>query len=896
MAGKTFEDLVFKVIADTKSAQEGLEKISGKVQDLNKHTLASSTSMEKFFGKVKVGAAAVAITITAAAAALSAFAVKAVQAGAENEQEQRRLELTLKNVVGATDEAAAAASEYIRQLNLASGVSQSVLRPSLDQLVRSTRNLAEAQKLLGLSMDISAGTGLDNLQVATALGQAYKGNYSQLTRLKTGLSDATLATGDFNKITGELADMFKGQAETQANTFIGQLDRLKAALKDTQESIGVMLIPVFQLMLNIINKGLVPALDRFIKYLNANPKIMKDVVIATARTINFFAELGSIVFLAAEGFVNFTYYVARAVQGIGFLTGSKGMKDWGRNTAESLVGVSVGLEKMSKKLHDFDAMKYTKGIEFKISLPKLTGNDFTGATPGGDKVTATLAKDWNDAAKAILQAAQTIRKSLTAVLGYDLRKEIDKLSLDPLVFSLNDAKAATTEYAKAQDKLVLATKKSAEADIAYLRSMTDVTEAGKSRTQALKEAVDNARDNAINAAQDTQEALQKIANAQKAYADEVISRVRSIRDAFKSATAFDLGGKAGAISAAKESLANAEKALKDAQDKFATNVSAKVYSGVLLNTSMPIFEAEKAAVEKAKKDLAVALGKERSPYAATIEELQTALTSAYSNATELSKVSGQLAAAGFSQDFIEQIISAGPDLGVTLANQILAADKATQTSMKSVYANLLDVSKNGVNQLSIDLNKGAIDAMTNFVTGLKTVEDPLDKLITAITDRVDTMVTTISQAIAAALAELGKVTKIDLTKIGAGAQEDSASADALKELADAEAALADANKLLYDPLPDVSAKTNAWVQATLASKKQTAALGGTAGVLSTARYTGQAELWAANQAKTEVKVYVTNANANPADIGAAAAWGVKTSQDTAYAPTTVAPKGSQVTG
>jgi hypothetical protein len=888
MAGKTFEDLVFKVIADTKSAQEGLEKIGGKVQDLNKHTLSSSTSMDKFFGKVKIGAAVAAAAIAAAATAVGVFAIKAVQAGAENEQEQRRLELTLKNVVGATDEAAAAASEYIRQLNLASGVSQSVLRPSLDQLVRTTRNLAEAQKLLGLSMDISAGTGLDNLQVATALGQAYKGNYAQLTKLKTGLSDATLATGDFNKITGELADMFKGQAETQANTFIGQLDRLKAAVADTKESIGVLLIPVFQLMLNIINKGLVPAMDRFIKYLNANPKVMKDVVIATARVINFFAEFASIVFYTADAIVKLLYWLARAVEGWGWFFNNKGMQDWGSRTAKTLEGVSGTLEKLGDKFHDFDAMKYVAGIEFKIVLPKLTGNDFSGATPGGDKVTATLAKDWNDAAKAILQAAQTIRKSLTAVLGYDLRKEIDKLSLDPLVSSLNDAKAATTEYAKAQDKLVSATKKSAEADIAYLRSMTNVTEAGKARTQALKEAVDNARDNAISAAQDTQEALQKIATAQKAYADEVISRVRSIRDAFKSATAFDLGGKAGAISAAKESLANAEKALKDAQDKFNTNVSAKVYQGVLLNTSMPIFEAEKEAVEKAKKDLAIALGKERSPYAATIEELQTALTNAYSNATELSKVSGQLAAAGFSQDFIEQIISAGPDLGVTLANQILAADVATQASMKNVYANLLDISKNGVNQLSIDLNQGAIDAMTNFVTGLKTVEDPLDKLITAITDRVNTMVTTISEAIAAALAELGKVTKITPTVIGKGAQE--GSEDALNELADAEAALADANKLLYDPLSDISERTNKWVRSTLNSKKQTAALGGTAGVLSSGRYMGQAELWAANQAKTEVKVYVTNANANPADIGSAAAWGVKTSQDTAY---TLAPIGSQ---
>ena len=44
-----------------------------------------------------------------------------------------------------------------------------------------------------------------------------------------------LKTGDLTKITGELTRLFGGQAEAQANTFAGTIDRLTVAADDTAQ-------------------------------------------------------------------------------------------------------------------------------------------------------------------------------------------------------------------------------------------------------------------------------------------------------------------------------------------------------------------------------------------------------------------------------------------------------------------------------------------------------------------------------------------------------------------------------------------------------------------------------------------------------------------------------------
>lgn len=887
MAGKFFDDLVFKVIADTKGAVEGLQKVGDKAQQLNKHAKASGSGVEAMFSKAKVGAAIAATAFAAAGAALIKFGLDAATAAGQAEMENRRLALTLKNVTGATDEATTSMIKYISDLSLASGITSGKLSPAMEALARSTRDLSSAQKLLGLAMDVSAGTGVDLQSVSIALGEAYKGNYTMLTRLRTGISSATLETKDFKKISAELADLFAGQADLAANSFQGSVSRMSIAFQQMKENLGTMLIPVFQLFIDIMNKALIPAIRNWIANAQKHPEVVNNMVKATAKVINVIKDFASILLSLGGAVVLVLSALVRLVQGLGWLieitggSAGKGIKDWGRETAEGLEAMANGMDKAALALSKFDANKYIRGFDFsKVKLPTLDiGGGVTGGGGAGDKEKAKLASDWNDAAKAILGAVRTIRDGLKSLTSLDIRKMVADLSLDPLVVSMRDAIDATKDYVSAQNDLVKATKVSAKADFDYVESMKDITEAGKARTTALKEAASRAKDAALLSAQGANEALERIAEAQKRFVDETISRIKGLRDAFRSATQVSLGGIATQIGdakrnieTAKENLANAEKALLDAQEKFKSRAVAQAYEGVILKTSLPLFEAEKEAVEKAKKDLAIALGEEKNPYAATAEELLKALKSAYDNAVALSKVSGDLAALGFSQDFITQIIEAGPELGTQLGNAILGADPKTQAAIREIFENIQTVSKTGVDQLSIDLNQGAINAMDAFIKGLKTVEDPLEKLMKAIEDRVATMATNIQAAITAIMAQIAAVASIPATtvpnfNIPPGFENQTIPTDAEKAAIDAANAFADAEK--------------ARIEAEAAVIESEAALAATRYSIERSMATGVAG-WRMGEERSMAGFNVqvnANTNADPYDIAMATAFAIKTKSD-----------------
>ena len=69
-----------------------------------------------------------------------------MQSAIADEAAQTKLATSLKNVAGATDTTVAATEAYILKTSLAKGVTDDELRPSLDRLVRSTKDVEEAQK------------------------------------------------------------------------------------------------------------------------------------------------------------------------------------------------------------------------------------------------------------------------------------------------------------------------------------------------------------------------------------------------------------------------------------------------------------------------------------------------------------------------------------------------------------------------------------------------------------------------------------------------------------------------------------------------------------------------------------------------------------------------------
>jgi len=184
--------------------------------------------------------------VALSAAALVKYSKTAVKAFAADEKAAKSLGQTLKNTGNLV--AGKGANSFIDQLQRATGVADDQLRPALQSLLNSTGDYATSTKALNLALDISAGTTKDVGTVSNALAKAYAGNTTALAKLGTGLSKATLKTGDMAAITETLQRLFTGQAGIAAETYAGKMERLQIATSEASETIGGALAQSFVIL------------------------------------------------------------------------------------------------------------------------------------------------------------------------------------------------------------------------------------------------------------------------------------------------------------------------------------------------------------------------------------------------------------------------------------------------------------------------------------------------------------------------------------------------------------------------------------------------------------------------------------------------------------------------
>jgi hypothetical protein len=164
------------------------------------------------------------------------FGVDGVKAFVDDEAAAAKLATTLQNLGLAQDTSAAEASVDVMQRQF--GVADDLLRPALGKLVLVTGDVTEANKLLAVALDASAGTGRSLEQVTQAIARAASGSATSLLKIAPALDQNILKSGNLNAITAELSRTFGGQAQTAANTYQGQLNRLSVGFGELQESFG----------------------------------------------------------------------------------------------------------------------------------------------------------------------------------------------------------------------------------------------------------------------------------------------------------------------------------------------------------------------------------------------------------------------------------------------------------------------------------------------------------------------------------------------------------------------------------------------------------------------------------------------------------------------------------
>jgi hypothetical protein len=252
MAGQS-RTLKLSILADIDNLKKNLNSGSNEVEGFG----------SKLGGFAKKAGAAFAVAGAAAAAYAGTLLVDGVKSAIEDEAAQAKLATTLENVTGATTAQIKAVEDYITQTALANGITDDQLRPSLDRLIRSTKDATKAQELQSLALDIAAGTGKDLSAVSEALGKAYDGNLGALKRLGVGIDDSIIKSKNFDAAAAALSKTFEGQASKQAETFEGKMARLTVAFDEAKETVGSYVLDALTpLISNFVDKG-IPAIQDF---------------------------------------------------------------------------------------------------------------------------------------------------------------------------------------------------------------------------------------------------------------------------------------------------------------------------------------------------------------------------------------------------------------------------------------------------------------------------------------------------------------------------------------------------------------------------------------------------------------------------------------------------------
>jgi hypothetical protein len=403
----------------------------------------------------------------AAAVATAALAVKlgvdSVKAAIADEKSQALLANSLRNTTGATDAAIAATETWIDQTQRAYGVVDDELRPALAKLASMTGSVTNAQKLLGLAIDVSAGGGVDLGAATNAVTKALQGNFKALKNLGVPITDAMVKSKDLNAVLQLTAKTFAGAASARANTFEFRMKRLGIAFDEAKESLGAALMPALEQLFAILITKVIPAVQTFLaengdKLVGVMTGALKAVVgfgfaifkvfqfVAKHKTI--FVTLGAIfaaTFVAAKviAFVTAIQTLVKAYKAIRTAAlgaaAAQAAATGGVSVAAAVAGVAAfaatlgGLYLVVNQANNaMDAMEGT-GEEVEFTFDGLTGttDDFLASLKGLDVNLGKTTSKTKEQIAADLKLIAT-KKLLAALAKFGVRPttETDPIQLE----------------------------------------------------------------------------------------------------------------------------------------------------------------------------------------------------------------------------------------------------------------------------------------------------------------------------------------------------------------------------------------------------------------------------------------------------------------------------------
>lgn len=765
-----FEPVVFDVKVIAGEAIAKFTELNAELKVMEEQSIKTGAAMSTFNSKALLLRAG----LIAGAFAAFEFGKTAVEAAARTQEAMARLDTALKNTGNATKTASEEVKGFAENArNLGFSVPETAT--ALGTLITATGNVKDSQHLAGVAMDLARYKHIDLGTAATILARGTQGTAKAFKEMGITLDTSLPKQQAINKAFNELEARLKGQNDAYLKTFPGQLKVIGAQFESVASTVGKALIPVLE-TLGKIMKGMIKFFqdnDEALKALgivvglavvlwkgyevtiiavNAVQKIQIALALASAEGIGAMKAAQLLLNDAMKKNAMFLIVTALIAVGAMFIaawnhseTFRKGVKfvadavvTFLANMIRAFGGlIEVILNVVTGPLQLFlkaltylpgvgDAAK--EGLHLVRTAIELVGNtadtvankveglkkviDKLGPSKGSTKETKTpdtglfdltnySGATKSDAAKKLQDAKDAISKIYS-----DMNKVISD-ARDSRSALQDDKNKRDAEAQYTYDQAKLQAERSFNDDLYKLNRdhKERIFKINRTYNEAMAAADKNFADTKEKITRENTDALFKIQQAYEQKTNDLVQQANDKRQsivqksidmltgAFSSATGADIGGMFAA--------------LLPKDNKDITN----------------------ALFNQVKDGVSVAVswwGKTRD---VGIGGLLTDLKSKLAAASKLADDAAKLAALGYSQVFIQQVVAQGSDVGDQMAQAIFSATPESQAQLKDLYDQLQVVSENGVTELATKMSTSATLATSALAKEYAQVQTELDKAL-----------------------------------------------------------------------------------------------------------------------------------------------------------------------
>lgn len=720
----TIPPILIQLQADVTQLKKGLADAESAIKGVDSNVKKASSGMSSFVGNLKkVGAA---MGATFATAQVAQFAKESIMAASNMQESLSKVRVVFgegaaevekfgKNAaqnLGISNQAALEAAGTYGNLFQAFGLGQGEAQKMSTSLVQLAADMASFNN-----------TSID--QAITALRSGLSGETEPLKRFGVALSEVrlkeeALRMGLIKTTSGTLPVAIKSQAAYSLilkDTALAQGDyartadgtantmkTLQAKMEDAKVALGEALMPAFRGLLGILNL-LIPVLTKIGDFFKKNQTEVKAFAITVGVLSAAYGVYTLVVKRAAiqqailNGIMAINPFVAIAVA-VGLLVAAM-VKLWNSNETFRKAVIATG----KVALNAFAAIIPMVGQVYEVIMKVVTGPlrallTVLSKLPGVGKYAKAGLDIMNKGLDGISDFANAASKK-----AKDLAAGLDKMG------------AAADKNAKKVEKATKGSKdKPGTVDPAAAAAAKEAAEEAKKRAEQAAEAQMAYLEAQIKAHQDYQE---KVADLQKDYAE-------ALADAEEAAAEK----RAEAQATYNEAITDAQKTHTKEMVEIAKDYAKKV-ADIEATHQKKLTDLRSAAAEKAVELRKSAADKEVSIIQQSVDRLRSAfasgtgfsLTEAFKGRTsgglltqmkkqlddakKLQQAAAYLAGEGYAQTFIEQVVKAGPEVGLQMVDELKKSSPEQQAEIQSTFMDLESIQETGLDALAKSMNNGA---------------------------------------------------------------------------------------------------------------------------------------------------------------------------------------------